>query len=420
MREVSPFEKTNNIETKKFHEPPQTKEEIQEFTESLVDLESRRLQNPRESFYDGLRSFARRAAAIGALVTTLLGGMYGAQEVGKRVGEKVAQRIYGTSLYKPYFEKLLAEKPNGNRIMLEHFHNKDMVEKGKTLRSLIDAIVSNIAESEKLHVATLNVQLTMVQGYLYGEINPELRTLSLDIRSDLDPTKDKKALEALVAHELGHFNHFSHGNALRNEEAEVLQRVQQEYPNINKEIADLEKEIQQMRENKNPDYSRSVAKTKTIQAQIHRGDSENKIKEMEEEIKSLQHQIDNTNIWLTSDPKYRTLIFSLSELKNKFASAYAREMLRQGGTEMIADFFMAKQALREQWTREDLNDALIKIFGKGKEYYDDIHGLDSDSRREAILIYYDTISRNPDFWLNLPITTKTIQDNIKQLYFGHT
>ena len=416
MRESIQFGKTTKER--------EANETIKDLQESLPILESKRLQNPRDSFLEGLRRFARRATATGALLATLSAGEMIKPIQSAAIEAKSKNEI--TNIYQPYFEEWSIHTSNGDIVSPKLYEKKNTVEKGEKIRSLIEEITTHIAATERLPLLKLNIEFSLDDGkrdgfLIEGGIISAVAVLKIDIRSDFDPVQDKKALEVALAHELGHLKHFSVEDVEDIELRTAWQRAKEDNPEIAKQLAEIEKRIAVKEEAEHPGYREKVQEAKALGKKIA---TENltrvSAQKIRDQIHTLMGGIIFADINLMGDEEYQGLLESANTLKSDLTPAFAREVIRGGGPEMIADFFIARWAVQEHWMKKELDNALKKVLGEGKETKADIHGLDSDSRRGAILIYYDTISQNPNFWLNLPITPKTIQDNIKGLYFGHT
>jgi hypothetical protein len=105
------------------------------------------------------------------------------------------------------------------------------------------------------------------------------------------------------------------------------------------------------------------------------------------------------------------------KLESKIRPAFFKYATQNGGREIRADFFMAKWAVRQGWSRDEFEEIIIKSLGKSGHYSElSFYPGSREARRYLILWYYDKISQDKDMWLNLPNDTNTIKNYIEKLY----
>jgi hypothetical protein len=386
-------------------------EQAEKLEEAIIKAEIERLRNPQVSAYDNLKRFGKRAAAVGLIIATLLSG-----------APALAQT------YRPSVETGSVETGRIKIESLESYKYKtpEIEDKIEKVRLAVDKILSRIGKEEGIYLTKLDVDIVMKlnEGLnnknhpLDARINEKAMLLQIFIAKNFNLEDNQRALEMLLAHEMGHLIDEQKNQGVSKKENEAFKLARLENSEINKKLTALENEKRSIEKKEIPEIFK-------IREEIKRLGKKLVVEKLtEKEGHALRNLLETTEekeeeLMLDvkiKDKNYLNIIHEIDSLKDKIAEKMLPYMIKDGGPEAIADFFQVRWAVKNSWSAEEMKEAMEVLIGKSGSSSSELYGPTIQYRHKLMKFFYEQIQKNPKKYMGPLNDSETIHNYVTGLY----
>ena len=387
-------------------------ENAESFENEMRSVEAKRLQKPEGSAYDNLKKFGRRAVAMGSLISSL-----------------AAAPSALSQTYHPYIEVGTFESLNtgSKTVSFDSYKKKtpELEARLKEVRRAVEQKLARIGETEKLSLAKLDVDIIVnpldirsADQLMDADFSHERILLRVRIYTNFDLKKHGQALEAMLAHEIGHFINERADQDISKQDDEAMRQALQEDSGISKEWTALEAKKHDIESAKSPQINKIRDKIKELTRKLAVEDlTAVEGQTIRKQLDSLESQeVEITGDFIETDVNYRKIRDRLQEIEESLAEKKIPYLIKQGGREVIADFFQARWAVKQGWSVDELREAMKILIGESGRPTSPLYGPSIEERHKLAQFLFSRIKMEPEKYYKVGNNSQEIHNCVESLY----
>lgn len=287
---------------------------------------------------------------------------------------------------------------------------------------MVERILTRLGEAEKLPLAKLDVNVTYSnfsqQAPVGAGFMKERMILEVYIMKNFDLAKHAKALETALAHEIGHFINEQADQDMTKQNKLAERQAFSENPEINKEWQDLESKRSRIESTKAPQLNEIIRRMSELTRKLAIEDlTAAEALSIRGQLDSLEEQeLKITGDLMETDKDYNKLRERQKEIKEDLRPLIIKHLIKQGGQEVIADFFQARWAVKQGWSAEELKEAIKALIGESGPSQGPLYVATVEKRHELAQFFFKQISQDPEKYYKVGNSSEEIRECVGSLY----